>query len=120
MPAPQRPHSPARPVPQSSVLADVLVVTAVTVLFFLFAATVELSEKVAAWTEAHYIDMMPHNPLGPICTAATVHFAAAVANFAWLETRAIGEYNERLSVHPELQTAIVPLRDGVSISVKKQ
>ena len=44
--------------------------------------------KIAGWTEAHYIDMMPHNPLGPICTAATVHFAAAVANFAWLETRA--------------------------------
>jgi len=44
--------------------------------------------KVAGWTEAHYIDMMPHNPLGPICTAATVHFAAAVPNFAWLETRA--------------------------------
>jgi galactonate dehydratase len=44
--------------------------------------------KVAGWTEVHYIDMMPHNPLGPICTAATVLFAAAVANFAWLETRA--------------------------------
>jgi galactonate dehydratase len=44
--------------------------------------------KVAGWTEAHYIDMMPHNPLGPICTAATVHFAAAVPNFSWLETRA--------------------------------
>jgi galactonate dehydratase len=44
--------------------------------------------KVAGWTEAHYVDLMPHNPLGPICTAATVHFAAAVPNFAWLETRA--------------------------------
>ena len=44
--------------------------------------------KVAGWSEAHYVDMMPHNPLGPICTAATLHFAAAVANFAWLETRA--------------------------------
>jgi galactonate dehydratase len=44
--------------------------------------------KVAGWSEAHYVDMMPHNPLGPICTAATVHFGAAVANFAWLETRA--------------------------------
>jgi galactonate dehydratase len=30
---------------------------------------------------------MPHNPLGPICTAATVHLAAAVPNFAWLEVR---------------------------------
>jgi predicted O-methyltransferase YrrM len=34
------------------------------------------------------------------------------------ETRAIAEYNERLAAHPQLQTAIVPLRDGVSISVK--
>ena len=43
--------------------------------------------KVAAMAEAHYIDLMPHNPLGPICTAATVHLAAAVPNFAWLEVR---------------------------------
>ncbi|MEZ4678932.1 MAG: enolase C-terminal domain-like protein [Caldilineaceae bacterium] len=41
--------------------------------------------KVAAMAEAHYIDLMPHNPLGPVCTAATVHLAAAVPNFAWLE-----------------------------------
>jgi len=45
------------------------------------------SMKVAAMAEAHYIDLMPHNPLGPICTAATVHLAAAVPNFAWLEVR---------------------------------
>ena len=44
--------------------------------------------KVAGWAEAHYIDLMPHNPLGPVCTAATVHLAAAVPNFAWLEVRA--------------------------------
>jgi galactonate dehydratase len=43
--------------------------------------------KVAGWSEAHYVDMMPHNPLGPVCTAATIHFAAAVPNFSWLETR---------------------------------
>ena len=43
--------------------------------------------KVAGWAEAHYIDLMPHNPLGPVCTAATLHLAAAVANFAWLEVR---------------------------------
>ncbi|MCS7059991.1 MAG: mandelate racemase/muconate lactonizing enzyme family protein [Anaerolineae bacterium] len=43
--------------------------------------------KVAGWAEAHYIDLMPHNPLGPVCTAATVHLAAAVANFAWMEVR---------------------------------
>jgi predicted O-methyltransferase YrrM len=35
------------------------------------------------------------------------------------DTRAIFEYNERLAAHPQLLTAIVPLRDGVSISVKR-
>jgi galactonate dehydratase len=44
--------------------------------------------KIAGWSEAHYVDLMPHNPLGPICTAASVHLAAAVPNFAWLECRA--------------------------------
>ncbi len=34
-------------------------------------------------------------------------------------TQAIAEYNERLAAHPRLITATVPLRDGVSISVKK-
>ena len=43
--------------------------------------------KVAGWCEAHYIDMMPHNPLGPVSTAAHIHFGAAVPNFAWLEVR---------------------------------
>ena len=41
--------------------------------------------KVAGWCEAHYVDLMPHNPLGPVCTAASIHLAAAVPNFAWLE-----------------------------------
>jgi galactonate dehydratase len=41
--------------------------------------------KVAGWAEAHYIDLMPHNPLGPICNAALIHLAAAVPNFSWME-----------------------------------
>jgi galactonate dehydratase len=41
--------------------------------------------KVAGWCEAHYVDLMPHNPLGPVCTAASIQMAAAVPNFAWLE-----------------------------------
>ncbi len=43
------------------------------------------SRKIAGWCEAHYIDLMPHNPLGPISTAACVHLAAAISNFAYLE-----------------------------------
>ena len=34
-------------------------------------------------------------------------------------TRAIAEYNRRVASHPQLLTSIVPLRDGVSISVKR-
>jgi predicted O-methyltransferase YrrM len=35
------------------------------------------------------------------------------------DTRAIRAYNERISTDPRLTTSIVPLRDGVSISVKR-
>lgn len=58
--------------------------------------------KVAGWAEAHYMDLMPHNPLGPVCTAASVHLAAAVPNFSWLEVFAnplhsgIGHYDESI------------------------
>jgi len=34
------------------------------------------------------------------------------------DTRAIAEYNQRVASFPNLLTAVVPLRDGVSISVK--
>ncbi|MCP4385325.1 MAG: mandelate racemase/muconate lactonizing enzyme family protein, partial [Hyphomicrobiales bacterium] len=68
--------------------------------------------KVAGWSEAHYVDMMPHNPLGPVCTAASVHFAAAIPNFAWLETRSspaehhLGfDSSEFFPVQPKLEHA---------------
>ena len=35
-----------------------------------------------------------------------------------VDTRAIAEYNRRVAAHPHLLTSIIPLRDGVSISVK--
>jgi predicted O-methyltransferase YrrM len=35
------------------------------------------------------------------------------------ETRAIADYNRRLSAYPGLLTVTVPMRDGVSISVRK-
>ena len=83
------------------------------------------SMKVAGWSEAHYVDMMPHNPLGPICTAATVHFAAAVANFSWLETRAspaethLGfDSAEFFPVQPRLENAHYPVSDAPGLGVE--
>jgi len=85
--------------------------------------------KVAGWSEAHYVDMMPHNPLGPICTAATIHFSAAVANFAWLETRASpaelynhGENADIFPVQPRLSGPTYPVVDapGLGIEVNEE
>jgi galactonate dehydratase len=42
-------------------------------------------KKVAGWCEAHHIDVIPHNPLGPVSTAACVHFCTVINNFAVLE-----------------------------------
>jgi predicted O-methyltransferase YrrM len=36
-----------------------------------------------------------------------------------VDTRAIVEYNARITTHPDLQTSIVPLRDGLALSVKR-
>ena len=33
--------------------------------------------KVAGWCETHYVALVPHNPLGPVCTAASLHFCLA-------------------------------------------
>ena len=59
------------------------------------------SMKVAGWCEPHYIDLMPHNPLGPICTAASVHLGAAVPNSAWLEVAMARALNPDFDIFPE-------------------
>ena len=81
--------------------------------------------KVAGWSEAHYVDMMPHNPLGPICTAATVHFSAAVANFSWLECRATptelyshGENSDIFPVQMRLDGAHYPVPDAPGLGIE--
>lgn len=38
-------------------------------------------KKIAAWAEAYYILVAPHNVGGPVATAASLHFAASTPNF---------------------------------------
>ena len=79
--------------------------------------------KVAGLAEAHYIDLMPHNPLGPVCTAATIHLAAAVPNFSWMEVRVSpteqgGFYDEELfPVQIKLEGSRFPVPDGPGLGV---
>lgn len=42
-------------------------------------------KKIAGMAEAHYIDVAPHNPMGPLATMVNVHFAASTPNFLILE-----------------------------------
>jgi galactonate dehydratase len=81
--------------------------------------------KVAGWSEAHYVDMMPHNPLGPICTAATIHFSAAVANFFALEVRvsAAKDYMDAgespiFSAQPRLDGVTYPVTDAPGLGIE--
>ena len=81
--------------------------------------------KVAGWSEAHYVDLMPHNPLGPVCTAATIHFSAAVANFAWLETRVkaddlygAGAVDDVFTTRPMMQGAVYPVPDTPGLGIE--
>ena len=43
------------------------------------------AKKIAALAEAHHVDVVPHNPLSPVSTAACAQLAACIPNFALLE-----------------------------------
>jgi galactonate dehydratase len=86
--------------------------------------------KVAGWAETHYLDLMPHNPLGPISTAANLHLAAAVPNFAWLEARTtpsenlyvnaagVDESTALFPVQPRLEGTAYPVPDLPGLGVE--
>jgi len=80
------------------------------------------AQKVAGWCEAHYINMMPHNPLGPVCTAATIHLSAAIANFASLEIWVDGQGQvlqmpELFTAQPQLEGTRFPVLDTPGLGV---
>lgn len=65
------------------------------------------SRKVAAWCETHYIALAPHNPLGPVSTAACLHLDLATSNFAVQELpRMPGE------ILPDVFPVQVEFKDG--------
>lgn len=70
------------------------------------------SKKVAAMAETHYIDVMPHNPLGPISTAACIHLAASINNFATLEyspRHDVERDRDLFPIAPEIEGTSFPL-----------
>ncbi|MEM0930853.1 MAG: mandelate racemase/muconate lactonizing enzyme family protein [Bacteroidota bacterium] len=82
------------------------------------------AKKVATMAEAQYIDLMPHNPLGPICTAASIHLAAACPNVTWLEeintpAEQTGTNDDRLyPIQPKLEGFRYIVSDSPGLGVE--
>jgi galactonate dehydratase len=78
------------------------------------------AKKIAGWCEAHYIDLMPHNPLGPIASAASVHLCAATNNVAQLEFQHQVQERVPRDIFPEildLEGDSYPLPEGPGLGV---
>ena len=63
---------------------------------------------------------MPHNPLGPVCTAASIHLAASITNFAQLEYQPgiAGSYPRDLfPIVPEIAGDSFPLPTAPGLGV---
>ncbi len=84
------------------------------------------SMKIAAMCEAHYIDMMPHNPLSPLCTAASIHFCAAINNLSWLEileyTDNNGDYDRYFINSPVIENNMLNVLStpGLGIDINEE
>lgn len=53
-------------------------------------------KKIAALADTGYITIAPHNPNGPVCTAASMHIAASIPNFLIMEegNTNVGQYKD--------------------------
>ena len=81
------------------------------------------SKKIAAVAEAHYVDVVPHNPLSPVSTAACLQLAACIPNFA-IQELPTGEHEPpksdivRSAVQVEDGFLIVPDTPGIGVELK--
>jgi galactonate dehydratase len=64
------------------------------------------AKKIAGWCETHYIEQVPHNPLGPVSTAACLHFDLSTPLFA------VQELVWRPDVMPDIIQTDMQLQGG--------
>lgn len=82
------------------------------------------ARKIAAMAEAHSIAVAPHNPNGPVATAATIHFAAATPN--WIIQEAITNdvpWRDEVVINPvavEHGYVAVPEQPGLGIDINEE
>ncbi len=77
------------------------------------------AKKIAGWCETHYINMVVHNPLGPVSSAACLQFNLAVPNFGVQEqpTKPGSMLTDVVPVQPEWRDGYLlpPARPGLGI-----
>ena len=82
------------------------------------------SKKIAAVAEAHYVGVVPHNPLSPVSTAACLQLAACIPNFA-IQELPTGEHEPpksdivKSAVQVEDGFLIVPDTPGIGVELKE-
>lgn len=81
--------------------------------------------KIAALSETHYTEVMPHDPLGPVCTAATIQMCAAISNLSWCEIAPYGgdkSDHDRIFVNRPVEKDrfyAVPTAPGIGLDVRE-
>jgi len=75
--------------------------------------------KIAAFADMYSIPVAPHNPGGPICTAAAMHLAASIPNFLILEQmepqRAFRDQASTIPIRFENGNFLLPEGPGLGI-----
>ena len=80
------------------------------------------SKKIASIAESHYVGIIPHNPLGPVSTAACLQLDASIPNFAIQEYPSFNYNGEEDSMTKEpLQVEngyiIIPNAPGIGVEL---
>ncbi len=78
-------------------------------------------KKIAALAEAHDVQVVPHNPLSPVSTAACLQLAACIPNFA-LQEYPLGEdkppKSEIVTLAPRLEAGFLIIPDAPGIGIE--
>lgn len=81
-------------------------------------------KKIAAVAEAQHVGVVPHNPLSPVCTAASLQIAACIPNLALVEyPSGENEYPKHEMVtgiadHDGEGFLLIPDRPGIGVELK--
>jgi len=79
------------------------------------------TKKIAAMAETYYIPVIPHNPCGPVATAAAIHLAASIPNFVMLEYIDVPERSDVLIEPLKLINGSfeIPDKPGLGVELNK-